>query len=156
MRLIDRSTADFALRPLAWSLTALLSVVVAGCGESNPLSGLKLYPVKGKVLLADGKPVTAAQIVFVARKSSLSFTSPIESDGTFTVKGSAGAGLPEGDYGVRIEVDELKLPQVKGTPKKQRGSLPFPEKYSDEVTSELKATVTPDETKNNFEFKLTK
>jgi len=134
-----------------------LTVVVvglAGC-ESNPLSSMRLYPVKGKVLLADGKPLTTGRIVFVAVKSTLTSPSTIEGDGTFTVKGSTGDGLPEGEYRIRIEIDESKLPTVK-VASKRIGSLPFPEKYADEDTSKLTATVKPDETSNNFEFKLTK
>jgi hypothetical protein len=153
MRLIDRSAGDRALRFLGWFVTAV-AVGLAGCG-GNPLTSMRLYPVKGTVLFADGKPLTSGRIVFVPVKSVLSFTSTIESDGTFTVKGTTGNGLPEGDYQVRIEIDESKLPTVKGAPAK-RGSLPFPEKYADEGTSGLKATVKPDETSNNFEFKLTK
>jgi len=139
---------------MGWLLAAV-AVGVAGC-DSNSLSSMRLYPVKGKVLLADGKPVPGARIVFVGVKSTLSFPATIESDGMFTVKGAKGDGLPEGDYQVRIEGDETKLPIVKGAPAKKVGSLPFPEKYTDEGTSDLKATVKPDETSNNFEFKLTK
>jgi hypothetical protein len=115
-----------------------------------------MYPVKGKVLLADGKPPTAAKIVFIGKKTGLTSPSPIESDGTFTFKGRPGDGLPEGDYLVRIEIDESKLPVVKGAPSKRPGSLPFAAKYSDEDSSGLTATVTTDESKNNFEFKLSK
>jgi hypothetical protein len=64
--------------------------------------------------------------------------------------------LPEGEYRVRLDVDESKLPTVKGAPSKQQGSLPFPEIYADEDTSQLTATVKPDQTSNSFEFKLTK
>jgi len=135
-------------------LTAVV-VGLAGC-ESNPLSSMRLYPVKGKILLADGKPLTSGRIVFVAMKSTLTSSSSIESDGTFTVKGSTGDGLPEGEYRIRVDVDESKLPTVKGTTPKRSTPLPFPDKYSDEDTSKLTATVKPDETSNNFEFKLTK
>jgi len=134
-------------------LLTAVAVGLAGCG-SNSLSSMKLYPVKGKVLLADGKPLTSGRIVFVAVKSTLtSAPSSIESDGTFTVKGSAGDGLPEGEYRIRIEAGEST---GKGAASKQTPLLPFPAKYADEDTSDLKRTVKPEETGNNFEFKLTK
>jgi hypothetical protein len=135
-------------------LTTLL-VGLGGC-SGNPLNSMRVYPVKGKVLLSDGKPVTACKIVFIGKKSGLTSPSPVESDGSFTFKGQSGDGLPEGDYLVRIEVDETKLPAVKGAPPKHSRTLPFAAKYSDEDSSGLTATVTTDESKNNFEFKLSK
>ena len=47
-----------------------------------------------------------------------------------------------------------ELPVIKGALPKRPSSLPFPGKYTDEESSGLNATVTTDETKNNFEFKL--
>ncbi len=114
---------------------------------------MKLYPVKGKVVLEDGKPLTSCRIVFVATGSSVSMPAPIENDGTFNIKGNLGDGLPEGDYKIRIEIDESKLPA--GSSKAKRG-LPFPQIYTDEDSSKLTATVTSDAASNNFEFKLTK
>jgi hypothetical protein len=153
MRLIDGQSKNTGLRPLTWSLTAFLYLVAAGCGESDPLSGAKLYPVKGKVLLPDGKPLTSGHVVFVATKSTITSTATVESDGGFTFKGTAGDGLPEGDYKVRIEAGSSGS-GVKGAGGKSGGGLPFATKYLDEDSSELTATVAPDESKNNFEFKL--
>ena len=104
--------------------------------------------------LPDGKPASASRITFVKTGSALSFTSPVDSDGTYTMKTSAGEGLPEGDYRVRVEIDESELPVAKGSLPKQRPPLPFADRTLDEDTSELTATVTSDEAKNNFEFKL--
>jgi hypothetical protein len=70
-----------------------------------------------------------------------------ESDGTFAFKGD-NAGLPAGEYKVRLEVAEAK-----GSPK--RPALPFPSKYLDEDTSDLTAVVKSDGP-NDFDFKLTK
>ena len=94
-------------------------VVVTGCGESNPLSGVKVYPVKGKVILPDGKPLASGKVVFVATKSTITSSANIESDGSFTFKGGTnGDGLPEGEYKVRLEVGEAN-----SMPRKVR--LPF-------------------------------
>ncbi len=132
-----------------WLLMASLTISSAGCGgESNPLSGLKVYPVKGKVTLPDGKPLTAAKVVFVATKSTISSTANLESDGSFTFKGGAnGDGLPEGEYKVRLETD--------GVTRAKKGVAPFPSRYMDEDASDLVAIVKPDEASNNFDFKLT-
>jgi hypothetical protein len=131
---------------LHWSLVAAVSVLTAGCQERNGLSGATLRPVKGKVILADGKPLKSGSVVFVATTSTVSATAPIEDDGSFAFKGG---GLPEGEYHVRIEA-----PAEKAVGGKPTGNVPFASMYLDEDASKLTANVTADETKNNFEFKL--
>lgn len=121
----------------------------AGCGENNPLKGLMVYPVKGKVTLPDGKPLTSGTITFVATKSTITSSTNIETDGSFTFKGGAGGdGLPEGDYKVRLDVVSSSGQKTK------KGTPPFPSKYLDEDGSDLTATVKPDAS-NNIELKLT-
>jgi hypothetical protein len=133
------------ISPVA-ATAVVLALFCQGCGEpNNPLAGASFYPVKGRILLADGKPLPAGRIVFASTKSTTSSTAPIESDGSFTFKSSSGDGLPEGEYKIRIE------PTTSG---KTKGTMPFPGMYADEDQSGLKATVTTDESKNNFEFKL--
>ena len=65
-------------------------------------------------------------------------------------KGQPGDGLPEGDYRVRLEVGESNSSQGHS-----RRDNAVSEKYLDEDASDLTATVKPDESSNNFEFKLT-
>lgn len=136
-----------------WAATALCCLLNSGCGEPNALKGAKLYAVKGRVLLDDGKPLTSGQVVFVGTKSGVTSAASIESDGGFTIKSPTGDGLPEGDYKVRIE------PGSTGGAKKVvggqiKGDLPFSGHYLDEDSTDLKATVTTSEADNNFEFKL--
>jgi hypothetical protein len=122
------------------SLTAVVSP--SGCGEGSGFGAARAYPVKGKVLLPDGKPLTSGNVVFVATKSTVSSLAKLENDGSFTLN-----GLPEGDYKVRLEVGESSHAK--------KGSPPFPSKYLDEDGSDLAATVKSDETANTFELKLT-
>jgi hypothetical protein len=142
---------------LLWLQTCGLMLVILmsgiGCGESNPLAGQTLHPVKGKVLLPNGKPLNSGQVVFHATKSTITSTANIESDGGFTLKGASGDGLPEGEYKVRIEAGSSG-PAVKGSGGALKAKLPFDGKFTDEDSSGLTATVTTDESKNNFEFKL--
>ncbi len=122
---------------------AFLMFVIVGSGcERSPLSSMTLYPVTGKVRLADGKPLTSGRVVFCSTKSTITFMATVESDGSFTVKGSSGAGLPEGLYNVRLEMDETKLPPVKGQPNPRKSARPFPAKYLDENESGLTAKIT--------------
>jgi hypothetical protein len=132
-----------APRRAAWVMMATLAALAGGCGGNSPVSG-PFYPVKGKLTLPDGKPLGGVRVIFSGPVSSATAT---ESDGTFTVKGDKD-GLPAGDYSVRLEVVESK-----GTAK--RPVLPFPGKYLDEDSSDLKAKVTA-AGPNDFDFKLTK
>jgi hypothetical protein len=129
---------------------AVIAAAAAGC-EKNPLASVKLYSVKGKVLLADGKPLSSGHVVFVEDKSMISSTANIESDGSFAIKNDAGGGLPEGAYKVRIEGGSGTDGKASG---KSKGGLPFDKQFLDEDTSKLTATVTNDEAKNSFEFTL--
>ena len=140
--------ARSGLTRVAWVMAAVLALAVGGCGDPNPLSGAKLYPVKGKVVLPDGKPLSSGQVVFVGSKSMITSPATIESDGSFTFKGASADGLPEGDYKIRIEGGSAS------GGKKGKANNPFADQFLDEDTSELTATVTSDEEKNNFELKL--
>jgi hypothetical protein len=113
-----------------------------GCGDRNAVSQMTVHPVKGKVLLADGKPLTGGRVVLMSPEKGLEFEGAIESDGSFSIKGNHGEGAPEGTFKVRIEPDSLK-PGDNSAPTARRKSanLPFPAMYGDETTSGLTATV---------------
>ena len=112
---------------------------------AGPSSNLgSAYPVKGKVTLPDGKAPPKVNVIFSGPVTGSVTT---ESDGTFAFKGD-NAGLPAGEYKVRLEIAEAK-----GSPK--HPTLPFPGKYLDEDTSGLTAVVKADGP-HDFEFKLTK
>ena len=136
------------------SLSAALAIGVWRLWRS--LQSPTSYPVKGKVLLPDGKPLTSGRIMFVSNASGLTFGGTIGADGTYALKSDAREGAPEGNYKVRIEIDETSLPQAKGRKGQRSAQLPFDNKYTDKDASQLTATVKPDENSNNFEFKLTK
>jgi Carboxypeptidase regulatory-like domain len=137
--------ADRWFRRTGWTMAAALAALLAGCSDpSNPLRSASFYPVKGKVTLPDGKPLPGVKVVFSGPATSGATT---ESDGTFAFKDDKG-GLPAGDYKVRLEVVESKGATKKST-------VPFPGKYLDEDSSDLKAKVTA-AGPNDFDFKLTK
>jgi hypothetical protein len=96
--------------------------------------------VKGKVLLADGKPLTTGRVAFVQTEKALEFSGDIKSDGSFSLGSSDQPGAPEGSYKVRIDPEPGKSLPGKGRQPK-RSTYPFPEKYADETTSGLTATV---------------
>ena len=84
---------------------------LAGCGKSDSLPVLEVYDVKGKVLLADGKPLDGGSIYFVSKAGDLPVTPSgvIGPDGTFSlVTGGSGDGAPPGEYKVRIEAPPVQ------------------------------------------------
>ncbi len=126
-----------------WSGAVLLAAVagLSGCGQSDRLPKLSVYEVTGKVVLADGKPLSSGVISFVP-KGDLAITpsASISSDGTFkVVTGGSGDGAPAGDYKVRVEAPELFHPD----PKTKKAI--FPIKYTDEDSSNIIVTVLPQE-----------
>jgi hypothetical protein len=124
---------------LTWRLGSLFAAAwlgLAGCQKADSLPSLKVYEVEGKVLLADGKPLTNGWVYFVP-KGDLTITpsGQIGSDGAFSlITGGSGEGAPPGEYKVRIEA-----PQIQFAPNRKRP--PFPFKYTDEDSSGLVITV---------------
>jgi hypothetical protein len=132
-----------------WHSTVAVALALAGCGGTgSPFGGLQRYAVKGKVLLADGKPLTSGRVTFLSDAPPASASADIGSDGAFEFKGPSGDGLPEAKYRVLISPAPLAGGQAAS------GKPAFASKYLDEDTSGLTATVTTDESKNQFEFKL--
>ena len=113
----------------------VLAAGLAGCNQSDSLPRLDVYPVKGKVELGDGKPLSGGWIVLVP-KGDLSVTpsGEIGPDGTFSVvTGGSGEGAPPGDYKIRIDAPQLK---------KDKNRRPLiPPKFTDEDSSNLVITV---------------
>ncbi len=133
----------------------LIALGFSGCGDPNAIKAQKLYPVKGKVLLADGTPLKSGLVSLVSTTMAVEYEGTIGSDGTFEIKTSYGDGAPEGSYKVRIETEGPTGQQSKGKPtsRKVAANLPFPAKYADETTSGLTVTVKAED--NNLEpFKL--
>jgi len=91
--------------------SALLFVVVAGCGGDGP----RLVPVSGKATL-DGKPVEGASVSFVPVGGNAISTAGSDvtgPDGNFTMTYNGRAGLAPGKYKVLISKTEEVTPPGK-------------------------------------------
>src|SRR5437763_1042435 len=128
-----------AASPAARSLRSVLiyllplSLTLAGCQGSG--ASVSTYEVKGRILLANGKPLTAGRVTFVAADGLKPPASgDIGSDGTFALSTrDPGDGAVPGPYKVHIE-------PAGGTTR--RASRPvFPLKYIDEDSSGLAVTI---------------
>lgn len=129
----------------ALALTMTMAALAAGCGggtDQEAALASAFYPVKGKIILPDGKAPPPLKVVFSGPVTASATT---EGNGSFAFKGTKD-GLPAGDYNVRLEVVEPV-----GTLK--RPALPFPAKYLDRHASGLSATVKAEDS-NDFELKL--
>jgi hypothetical protein len=129
-------------------------VLISGCSESTALSGA-FYPVKGQVILPDGKPLTSGSIIFTGAVNSVTTAAPLGSDGRFELKGSRD-GLPEGLYRVSLDPAVVSTVAPKRSKGRQKFSGPYNQKYLDEEASQLTATVKADASANDFTFNLTK
>lgn len=142
-----RSGSDSNLDPgrRACGLGSLAGLVLmlplaAGCGNADGVGPMMLHPVKGAVLLADGKPLTTGRVAFVLPEKAIEFSGDLQSDGSYQLGSTERQGAVEGTYKVRIDPEPIKGASAKGRPSR-KGTLPFPEKYADETTSGLTATV---------------
>lgn len=133
-----------------------LMAAFPGCGggvsRSPTLPDRPKVAVKGKVLLADGKPLADARVSFEPvfkgeAKGGKAEIDPAnvgqpasgvtESDGTFSLTTrTAGDGIVPGDYRVSIEMNTSMAP---GKPS------PIPKSFYGEMST-LKVTVKPDAT----------
>jgi hypothetical protein len=150
---------DFSLKP-AWhrllnaSLCTFAVFLVLGCGEESTELSKPFFPVKGKILLPDGKPLTSGHVAFLGR-SGLTGLGTIGSDGAFEIKGTKD-GLPEGVYRIRIDLDPVGTPKGKKSSARAKGAFPVAAKYLDEDGSDLEVTVTPDSGSKDITITLTK
>ena len=116
-----------------WMLAAFIALA-NGCGTSSLQDGI--YPVMGKVLLADGKPAAFATIVFhPAKPDGVKPHGSVGADGSFQLTTYAGNdGAPAGSYRVTVE---LWLAGKDGETATSR----LPAKYAQPATSGLTATI---------------
>jgi hypothetical protein len=85
-------------------IVLLLSISLAGCGDSGPTP----IVVKGKVTL-DGKPATEGGVTYHDAATGLQqYGGGIASDGTYSIRSRKMEGLPAGLYRVTVLVTETQ------------------------------------------------
>jgi hypothetical protein len=122
-------------------VSCLLLSVAVGCGQKY-----SLLPVGGHVVLANGKPLVAAQVTFECAQPSLSATGVTDEQGNFRLGTlQDGDGAPAGEY--RVTVVEAENADIDHPQPRQ-----VHEKYRTPDASGLKFTV--DKQHTSFEIKL--
>jgi hypothetical protein len=117
-------------------ISVVLVLLALGCQQKLPPPP-SVYPVKGKLVLSDGKPFKYAVIHLVPRDSAhgIAGQARTKEDGTFSLVCFGGTeGMVPGKYLVSIEPPGVNT------------KLNFPEKYTDPSTSELTVEVAKSET----------
>lgn len=117
-------------------LAAVVAAIAPGCGGSDGSPG-PLASVSGRVLLANGKPLTRGRVTFVSKDASAPPASgDLGPDGSFklTTRTPDDGAVP-GDYKVRIE------PAAVPNARPEAVKPPFPVKYIDEDSSAIVVTV---------------
>ena len=133
-------------RVATWSRRLILgfSMAIPACGgNSGAPPVVKVYGVKGSVLLADGRPLPGGRIYFVPEGGAMTSEGRIGPDGSYSLEtGASGEGAPEGTFKVRVEPSD---PSVFASAGAGRGKkLPFPARYLDEDSSLIKVTIKPE------------
>lgn len=128
-------------RKLAALICGALLVQFSGCDSTDGgIQKQTVYPVKGSVVLADGKPLAGGKIYFVPKDGAVTAEGTLGSDGTFTLEtGGSGEGAPAGNYKIRLQPADASA--LAGKKVASGKALPFPSKYLDEDGSGLTATV---------------
>lgn len=131
----------------AW-LPWLLVIGLGGCSGTSAIEPQALYVTKGKVELADGKPLSSGKIEFVPLQAKVAETvGDINPDGSFRIKThdlDQGEGASAGEYKIRIRPGRKNLVRRGQFLVVDRSRLPYNPKYLNEETSQLTATVRPE------------
>ena len=151
------------------TLTVLLGVAllgIVGCSKTPSLS--QTYPVRGKVVFSDGKPVRGGNVWFRPQNDPhVTTRGKIEPDGTFTLSsftaGGHGPGAIAGPHRVTV-VAELEgrfrtivTPHSASPPGGKSGAAPIPTtKVPETQTVTLPDTYTVEPGDNDFTLTVPK
>ncbi|HVX62848.1 MAG TPA: hypothetical protein VHC19_19670 [Pirellulales bacterium] len=139
-----------------WRVSAVVCLVLGGCGRSVSVPEAQTIPIKGTVTL-DNKPLAGANVVFLLSDPPAAFVGTTKEDGTYELQGRQ--DLVERFRGeCKVTVSQMVKPD--GSPLAP-GELPamvqaaevLPARYSRLESTELSATVAPEG--GTFDFKLT-
>ena len=119
-----------------WLITGLLCIVALGCGGSGKsyrqIPTDPAYPVKGRVLLSDGKPAKTGTVIFQpVERSGIEARGKIGNDGSFALTSrNDGDGALSGEYNFVVVIPPVRKDLTKYA------------KYANTETPLLKATVS--------------
>ncbi len=134
------------LRARLAAVTAVIVVIVAGCGRRAEVTG---------VVTLDGTPLSNGVVTFTPRSGGASAYATIGSEGRYTAQTGASAGLSPGEYVVTVAAN---VPAAEGGP---TGPGPYsdgisplstPQRYADRSQSPLRALLNSGTQELRFEL----
>jgi hypothetical protein len=125
--------------------SALLALLLLGCSREKPLTEIRT--ISGQVTHG-GKPLTNAEISFIAPELGSQATVLLGPDGKYEIK----APLKEGKYQVQITPPTPNLAATGGK-EKPKENPDIPKKAQAFATSGLTATVKAGKNEFNFDLK---
>lgn len=144
-----------------WVGLTVACALLSGCGGGGPT----LTSAKGRVTY-NGKPVAGASVTFMPTEQGAQVASGVtDAEGQFSLNTLGRPGAAQGQYQVGVvkatsqgdtsslTPDDMK--KMVDAKKKPQSKSEIPVKYAGPQTSGLKATVTAEASKNQFDFSLT-
>ena len=124
------------------ALLALACMLAGSGGGASVAKQTNSQEVKGKVVLANGKPLAKGTVVlWPQQEPMMQLQGKVQPDGTFTLKaGGLSVGVSHGDFLVSVEPEGYVSGFTVAKPK----GLQYPAKYLNDQTSGLKVTITPE------------
>ncbi|WP_165232080.1 carboxypeptidase-like regulatory domain-containing protein [Aquisphaera insulae] len=115
-----------------------LAAMLAGCRGSDRGEAIATHPVRGSVLLGDGRPVPGGLVTFVPQGTTgRQAVGTLQEDGTFRLTTETpDDGIAEGRYRVRVEPFATGDAVTKLDPKAK-----IPGRYMDEDTSGIEVNI---------------
>jgi hypothetical protein len=135
------------MRPVVAIVVVLLLSTLIGCGRRH-------YPVRGKVTLEDGTPLTKGMVVFESldEKPPITARGDIQTDGTYQLStDKPGDGVPAGKY--RALVSPRDYDNIDGLEGPRRPPV-FDLRYADFNTSGLQFEVNS--SSNEYPIQVTR
>jgi hypothetical protein len=130
----------------AWIYFLVSAFAVLGCSRKSFPPNPKTVPIRGKVLLAPGKPLNGGHLIFHnkdPKRAAIEGHAELETDGTFKASTfGQDDGLVPGSYVVTIEPISYK-----GKTPKQVNADVIPKKFQKRDTSTLEVEIKEGEEK---------
>jgi hypothetical protein len=153
------SLSGVAMRPITRVFVGLLlAAVLVGCGPKG-----RSGAVSGKITYK-AQPVNDAALLLYSGEAVQPITIPVTSDGSFTIR-----DVPQGEYKIVVQgaegegSDAMLLQHLPKDKREQmekmmaeraaRKTIPFPEKYKDLKTTDLKIEISDKSRTLNLELK---
>lgn len=137
----------------SWTIAAIASLLIAGCGGGGPDDAPELYGVTGTIKY-NGQPVPGAKVMFLGDGSAPPAVGVTNSSGEFVLSSLAGTGAAAGKHAVVVVKNsesatsqpaltmEEAAEAAQNPPSESTETSLIPSKYGSAATSDLSFEVS--------------